>query len=152
MDTGDRALGTPLVDAPRVGTPRVEMRLTAEPIAAPLRARSARTDRLILANVWVAVLAFGVAAAMAMMQAISRANLELPYRSARMYYMSVTAHGVLMALVFTTFFIMALGYAVVQRENGDVRWPRLAWTSYVVAVLGVVATAGTVLAFKASVL
>ena len=49
---------------------------------------------LIVANIWVAVLAFGVAAAMAMMQAISRANLELPYRSASMYYMSVTAHGV----------------------------------------------------------
>ena len=46
---------------------------------------------------------------MAMMQAISRANLELPYRSASMYYMSVTAHGILMALVFTTFFIMGLG-------------------------------------------
>ena len=59
-----------------------------------------RTNRLILANIWVAVLAFGVAAAMAMMQAMSRANLELPYSSARMYYMSVTAHGVdLVALV-----------------------------------------------------
>src|SRR3712207_2218273 len=57
-----------------------------------------RTSRLIIAELWVAILAFGVAAAMAMMQAISRANLELPYRSARMYYMSITAHGVLMAL------------------------------------------------------
>ncbi len=56
-----------------------------------------------------------MAAAMAMMQAISRANLEVPYRSARMYYMSVTAHGVLMALVFTTFFIMALGYVIARR-------------------------------------
>ena len=66
------------------------------------------TNRLIVANLWVAILSFGVAASMALMQSISRANLEVPYRSTRMYYMSVTAHGVLMALVFTTFFIMAL--------------------------------------------
>jgi cytochrome c oxidase subunit 1 len=129
-----------------------ELRLTAESLGRSARLGSERANRLILANVWVAVLAFGVAAAMAMMQAISRANLELPYRSARMYYMSVTAHGVLMALVFTTFFIMALGYVVVQRENGDLRWPRLAWVTFAVAVAGTVAAAGTVLAFKASVL
>jgi len=68
-----------------------------------------RANRLSLAHLWVAIVAFGVAAAMAMMQALSRANLELPYRSASLYYLSVTAHGVLMALVFTTFFIMAFG-------------------------------------------
>ena len=115
-------------------------------------ARLPGTNRLILANIWVAVIAFGVAAAMAMMQAISRANLELPYRSARMYYMSVTAHGILMALVFTTFFIMALGYAVTQTENGQIRFPRLAWMCYWVAVLGVVLAMYTVFTFKSSVL
>jgi heme/copper-type cytochrome/quinol oxidase subunit 1 len=93
------------------------------------------TNRLITSHIGVSVAAFGIAAAMAMMQAISRANLELPYRSAQMYYMSVTAHGVLMALVFTTFFIMALGYAVVKKENGDIRWPGLAWVSFWTAVL-----------------
>jgi cytochrome c oxidase subunit 1 len=111
-----------------------------------------RTNKLILANIWVAVLAFGVAASMALMQAISRANLEVPYRSARMYYMSVTAHGVLMALVFTTFFIMALGYAVAQRENGELRWPRLAWVGFGTAAAGLLAAAWAILTFRASVL
>ena len=111
-----------------------------------------RTSRLILSHIWVAVLAFGVAAAMAMMQAISRANLEVPYRSARMYYMSVTAHGVLMALVFTTFIIMALGYAVAQRENGQIKWPRLAWASWGLAVVGTGMAAWAILTFRASVL
>lgn len=111
-----------------------------------------RTNRLILANIWVAVLSFGVAAAMALMQAISRANLEVPYQSARMYYMSVTAHGVLMALVFTTFFIMALGYATVQKENGGIRWPRLNWVFYGLGVLGVLLAVWAILTFKASVL
>ncbi len=111
-----------------------------------------RTNRLILAHIWVAVLAFGVAAAMAVMQALSRANLEVPYRSARMYYMSVTAHGVLMALVFTTFFIMALGYAVAQRENGEIKWPRLGWIMYAVALIGTAMTVWAILTFRASVL
>ena len=111
-----------------------------------------RTNRLILSHIWVAVLAFGVAAAMAMMQAISRANLEVPYRSARMYYMSVTAHGVLMALVFTTFIIMALGYTVAQRENGQIKWPRVAWVSWGLAVIGTGLAAWAILTFRASVL
>jgi heme/copper-type cytochrome/quinol oxidase subunit 1 len=40
-----------------------------------------------------------------------------------MYYMSVTAHGVLMALVFTTFFIMALGYVIARQEIGRSNGP-----------------------------
>lgn len=110
------------------------------------------TNRLIVANLWVAILSFGVAASMALMQSISRANLEVPYRSTRMYYMSVTAHGVLMAIVFTTFFIMALGYAVAQRENGAIKWPRLMWAAYGLALLGVVIAGWAILSFKASVL
>ena len=46
-----------------------------------------RTPRLALANLWVAILAFGVASAMALMQAMSRANLDLPGRTAQLYYL-----------------------------------------------------------------
>ena len=54
---------------------------------------------------------------MALMQALSRAELDLPFRTAKMYYLSVTAHGVLMALVFTTFFIMGFGKMSVQEHT-----------------------------------
>jgi cytochrome c oxidase subunit I len=109
--------------------------------------------RLALAHIGVAVAAFGVAAAMAMMQALSRANLELPFRSASMYYMSVTAHGTLMALVFTTFFIMGFGYVVAERAlERELPYRRLAWASFWLAVAGTVATTATILAFKATVL
>ena len=37
-----------------------------------------RTDRLSLAHLWVAIIAFGIAAAMAFMQALSRASLDSP--------------------------------------------------------------------------
>ncbi|HEX9893974.1 MAG TPA: cbb3-type cytochrome c oxidase subunit I, partial [Gemmatimonadales bacterium] len=111
-----------------------------------------RTNRLVLSHIGVSVTAFGLAATMALMQAISRANLDLPFRSARMYYMSVTAHGVLMALVFTTFFIMALGYATAQRENGEIKWPRFSWAMFWLAVVGTITSSWAILTFKASVL
>ncbi len=112
-----------------------------------------RTSRLALANLWVAILAFGVASAMAFMQALSRAALDLPWRSAKMYYLSVTAHGALMALVFTTFFIMAFGYVVAERSLGrPVPGLKLAWTGYWVALAGTLAVVAAILSGKASVL
>ncbi len=109
--------------------------------------------KLALANLWVAIVAFGVAAAMAMMQALSRADLDLPWRSARMYYLSVTAHGVLMALVFTTFFIMGLGYALTERSLGrPVTLKRLGWASFWTSLIGTVLAAWAILWGKATVL
>ncbi len=112
-----------------------------------------RADRLATANIGVAVGASTVAAMMAVMQALSRANLDLPFRSASMYYLSVTAHGVLMALVFTTFFIMGMGYVVATRALGQpLPWIGFAWGSFWVAAAGTLMTALTILAGKASVL
>ena len=108
-----------------------------------------RTD----ANLWVAILAFGVASAMALMQALSRAALDLPWRSAKMYYLSVTAHGVLMALVFTTFFIMAFGYVVVTRALARApAAPDLAWAGYWTALAGTLAAVWAILTGRATVL
>jgi cytochrome c oxidase subunit 1 len=123
----------------------------ARPVGADAVAAGGST-RLILANFWVAILAFGLAAAMAMMQAISRANLALPFRTPSMYYMSVTAHGVLMGLVFTTFFIMGLGYVVARKEVGYIKWPKLGWAMFWLALAGTVMALATVFAFKSSVL
>ncbi len=115
--------------------------------------RAAPSGRLALANLWVAILAFGVASAMALMQALSRAALDLPWRSAKMYYLSVTAHGTLMALVFTTFFIMAFGYVVAERALGaPVPHRKLAWAGYWIALGGTLATVAAILSGRASVL
>lgn len=111
-----------------------------------------RERRLVLGNLWVAVVAFGAAAVMAVMQAMSRANINVPNHTPRMYYMSITAHGVLMALVFTTFFIMGFGYAIVHREAGRIRWPGLSTATFWLAVIGTLTAAIPILAFKASVL
>ena len=109
--------------------------------------------RLAGANIAVAVIAFAVAAAMAMMQALSRANLDLPFRSANMYYLSVTAHGTLMALVFTTFFIMGFGYLVALRTLTEVLpLKRTAWIAFWVCVAGTLAATAMILSGKATVL
>ncbi len=112
-----------------------------------------RRDRLSLSHLWVAIIAFGVAAAMAFMQALSRASLDLPWRSAKMYYLSVTAHGVLMALVFTTFFIMAFGYVVVTRAlERPPAAPGLAWAGFWTALAGTLAAVWAILTGRATVL
>ena len=112
-----------------------------------------RDARLPLAHLWVAVAAFGLAAMMGVMQGQSRANTALPFRSAKLFYVSVTAHGVLMALVFTTFFIMGLGY-VLSRTTLDrpIAARGLAWISFWVALVGTATTAATILLGKATVL
>jgi cytochrome c oxidase subunit 1 len=126
---------------------------TIAAIDEPRSAVAMGVKRLALAHIGVAVAAFGIASAMAMMQALSRASLDLPFRSASMYYMSVTAHGTLMALVFTTFFIMGFGYVVAERSlDRPLPYRALAWTSFWTAVFGTLSTVVAILAFKATVL
>ena len=126
---------------------------TMQGIPAPLQTGRLQIRHLALANIGVSVAAFGIAAGMALMQALSRANLDLPFRTADMYYMSVTAHGTLMALVFTTFFIMGFGYVVAERTlERPVPFRALAWGSFWLAVVGTLATVVAILAFKATVL
>jgi cytochrome c oxidase subunit 1 len=108
--------------------------------------------RLVLANFWVAVAAFAVASLLGVMQAIARTGIALPFGSAGMYYLSVTAHGVLMALVFTTFFIMALGYMVMDSTLGRVAAPRWAWAAFWCAVIGTVITTVAILSGTSTVL
>ncbi|HEY6508699.1 MAG TPA: cbb3-type cytochrome c oxidase subunit I, partial [Vicinamibacterales bacterium] len=108
--------------------------------------------RLVLSNVWVAVAAFAVGGMMAVMQALARAGVQLPFGTARLYYLSVTAHGVLEALVFTTFFIMALGYLVVETTLGRVAGLRWAWAGFWIAVVGTVTTTLAILSGTSTVL
>ncbi len=111
-----------------------------------------KRDRLALAHLYVGIAAFGAGALLALMQALSRANLPLPLRSPKLYYISVTAHGVLMALVFTTFFIMGLGYVFARAAYGRVALERLAWISFWTALVGTLVAAATILAGKSTVL
>ncbi len=82
---------------------------------------------------------------MGVLQAMSIADVEFPQRSESLYYLSVTAHGVLMALVFTTFFIMGLGYALAEAALGRITGRRTAWFAFWLATAGTAAAATTIL-------
>ena len=103
-------------------------------------------------HIGVAVVAFGVAAIMGFLQALSIADVEFPGRSESLYYLSMTAHGVLMALVFTTFFIMGLGYVFAQESLGHITGRRTAWFAFWLAAIGSVLAAVTILRGQSSVL
>lgn len=107
---------------------------------------------LAAAHLGVAVAAFGVASFMGLLQALSIADVEFPLRSDSLYYIAVTAHGVLMALVFTTFFIMGLGYVFSQESLGHIAGRRAGWLAFSIASIGSVLAAITILRGQSTVL
>jgi cytochrome c oxidase subunit 1 len=110
------------------------------------------SHRLASANIGVAVAAFALASALGVLQALSVSDVEFPLRTEPMYYLAVTAHGVLMALVFTTFFIMGLGYALWEACLGRVSARRTAWFAFWLAVVGTALTVQSILRGQSSVL
>src|SRR5262249_44146539 len=69
------------------------------------------------------------------------------------YFMSVTGHGVSMAYVLTTFFIMGFGYFVAVTALGRPLPGKVwAWVAYWIALLGVVLAVVPIAMGKASVL
>jgi cytochrome c oxidase subunit I len=108
--------------------------------------------RLVLSHFWVAVAAFALGSMMAVMQALARTGVQLPFGSASLYYLSITAHGVLLALVFTTFFIMALGYLVTDTTLGRIVGAAWAWAGFWIAVVGTLVTTAAILSGTSTVL
>jgi cytochrome c oxidase subunit 1 len=111
-----------------------------------------RNGRLAATHIGVATAAFGLASAMGVLQALSIADVDFPQRDPSLYYLSVTAHGVLMALVFTTFFIMGLGYALAQASLGRLTGVRTAWVGFWLALGGTAATAAAIFRGNSNVL
>jgi len=109
--------------------------------------------RLILAHFWLAFVVFAAACALGVWQMWVRSPLAAPQDVPERYYQSVTAHGVSMAYVLTTFFIMGFGYFVAEtalkRELPGKTW---AWAAYGIAVVGVLMTVMSIAAGQASVL
>src|SRR5690242_19729620 len=96
-------------------------------------------DRLCLAHFWVAFAAFLFACLIGTWQMWVRCPLGADIGTPGQYFMSVTAHGVAMAYVLTTFFIMGFGYFVavtaLARPLPGLLW---AWLGFWVVVAGVV--------------
>jgi cytochrome c oxidase subunit 1 len=109
--------------------------------------------RLTLAHLWVAFAAFAVAAVLGVWQMWARSPLPAPFLTAQAYFTSVTAHGVAMAYVLTTFMVMGFGYYVAETALGrPLPLPRLAWLGFGLGIIGSVMAAITILAGNATVL
>src|SRR5262245_10355470 len=110
-------------------------------------------ERLCLAHFWVAFAAFLAAAVLGTWQMWVRSPLGASIGTPGQYFMSVTAHGVSMAYVLSTFFIMGFGYFVavtaLDRPLPGKVW---AWLAFWIALIGVVMAVVPIALGQASVL
>ena len=123
--------------------------------AAPRRTEVAglQTARLVMAHIWVAILAFGVACLLGVWQMWARSPLPAPLHTAANYFRSVTLHGVSMAFVLTTFFIMGFGYYVAETAlKRPLPAIGLAWAAFWMGIIGALMAALSVISGNASVL
>jgi cytochrome c oxidase subunit 1 len=113
----------------------------------------AAVRKLALSHLWVAFAAFIVACFMGEYQVLERSGLIPALESPTVYFASVSTHGVLMAFVLTTFFIMGFGYTIASTSLKQPIWNKpLAWGGFWLALFGVVLAALPLLSGKASVL
>lgn len=110
-----------------------------------------RENRVVIAHIYTATAALVVGALFGALQGMSRAS-AFTAPSWFDYYRILTMHGVLMALVFTTFFICGLSLFVTYRAIPRDRKVTLAWFGFWVMLAGVLMAAFEILAGNATVL
>jgi cytochrome c oxidase subunit 1 len=111
----------------------------------------ARENGLPLAYVYTATGAIVVGAVFGVLQGFSRANLFVAPHWFD-YYRMLTAHGVLMALVFTTFFICGMSLFFVYRAVPRDRSLVVGWSGFALMLIGTLMDLWAILSGNASVL
>ncbi|MEC3863399.1 cbb3-type cytochrome c oxidase subunit I [Mesobacterium sp. TK19101] len=112
-----------------------------------------QANRLGMANMWVGFGAFALAIPMGLYQVAERSDLFPAVESASLYYTSVTTHGVLMAYVLTTFFIMGYGYhSAINSLKMPLPSSAFSWIGFWIALIGTALAAWTLLTGQASVM
>jgi cytochrome c oxidase subunit 1 len=87
----------------------------------------------------VAFIALGIGGFFGLLQALHRTGVYDQFINAAQYYTILTGHGVLLALVFTSFFITALfTWAVTRSLETPLRNPWFSWTWFGTMLLGTV--------------
>ncbi len=109
-------------------------------------------NRLVIAHIYTGTTAFVLGALFGLLQVFSRADaIQTPPWFD--YYRILTTHGVLMALVFTTFFITGLSTFVTYRSiPREKRGVALGWLGWWVMLIGTLMAAFEILAGNATVL
>jgi cytochrome c oxidase subunit I len=110
-------------------------------------------NRLTLAHLWAAFAAFAVACFFGVWQMWARSPLPAPFVTPDHYFLSVTGHGVAMAYVLTTFFIMGFGYFTAETAlERPLPGKIFAWIGYILALAGAGLATVAIWAGQASVL
>lgn len=110
-----------------------------------------RQNRVVIAHIYTATIAIVLGAFFGVLQGFSRADLfTAPVWFD--YYRMLTMHGVLMALVFTTFFITGLCLFVTYRSIPRERSTLAGWLGWWMMLIGTAMAAVTILAGNATVL
>ena len=110
-----------------------------------------RENRVVLAHVYTATAALALGGVFGLLQALSRAHwAQAPAWFD--YYRMLTAHGVLMAIVFTTFFICGISMFGVYRTMPRERSLTASWLAYAVMLAGTLAAFWAIVTGNATVL
>jgi cytochrome c oxidase subunit I len=113
-----------------------------------------KDGKLVVAHIIVAFAALLIGGIAGLLQTMVKSGtIKLPYEIG--YYELLTAHGVLMAIVFTTYFIIGFLYSGISYTLGGKLLPivnRMGWLGFILMTLGTVLGVVMVLAGKASVL
>ncbi|WP_188207562.1 b(o/a)3-type cytochrome-c oxidase subunit 1 [Alkalibacillus aidingensis] len=110
-------------------------------------------SKLSLYHFYTAFIALLIGGSFGLLQTLVRSeSITLPVELN--YYQVLTAHGVLLALVFTTFFIFGFLYAGVSKTTGSFtnRRRKAAWIGYLLMTIGTITAVILILANQATVL
>jgi len=113
-----------------------------------------KDGKLVVAHIIVAFIALLIGGIAGLLQTLVKSGtVKLPYGIG--YYELLTAHGVLMAIVFTTYFIIGFLYSGISYTLGGKLLPivnRMGWLGFALMTVGTALGVAMVLTGKASVL
>ena len=105
---------------------------------------------IVLAHIVVAIASISVGVIFGLLQVLSRAKIFVI--SNDLYYQGLTLHGVLNAVVFTTFFIVGFLYIITETSLKEKLNKNLVYLSFAVMLIGTILAAYALLTNQASVL
>ncbi|PAE29794.1 cytochrome C [Paenibacillus sp. 7884-2] len=108
--------------------------------------------KLYMSFMYVAFISLFIGGLMGLLQVLVRSgSFTLPFGIG--YYQILTVHGVILALVLTTFFIIGFQFTLMSKTVGmSVKQRKVSWLAFWIMTIGTLVTAVTILLGKASVL
>ncbi|EMA22651.1 MULTISPECIES: b(o/a)3-type cytochrome-c oxidase subunit 1 [Haloarcula] len=104
-----------------------------------------KTSKLVRSEFLVSFIALGIGALFGVIQALHRTGVFRGFVSSADYYTILTGHGVLLALVFTTFFIAGLFTWAVANSLERELPHRIAWSAFWIMLTGTVLAAVSII-------